>query len=90
MKARDSAVSSMVSNGARPTGVAKGLDLASGRYGLGGLFLFLLGIALFGWKQYLAIGTIFLLVGSCLMFASGHYYFRKREMAENEKSGVIE
>jgi len=82
--------SSPANHGIRSKRVGKGSDLSSGRSALGGLLLFLLGFALIGWKQCLLTGVIVLLVGSCLMFASGHYYFRKEKMAENEKSGVIE
>ena len=41
--------------------------------------MFLLGIALIGWTPDFTAGIVGILVGLALMFASGHYYFKKKE-----------
>jgi len=59
------------------------MDFASKKYGFSGLSLFLLGIALIGWTQYLAAGIVAMLVGIALMLMSGHYHFKEAESRAN-------
>ena len=64
------------------------MDLASPRYGILGLMLFVLGIIMTGWTPYLLAGIIVILIGFTLMFTSGHYHFRKVESRSATKDLV--